>query len=324
VKAAVLVTQRLPGSALSRLETACDVDVHAERERLSSDALRQRLSGKRGMVCLVTDTIDRGVIDAAVDLEVIANVAVGFDNIDVAHAQSRGIVVTHTPDVLTEAVAEFTWGLILSLTRRIAEGDRLTRSGRWTGWALDFMLGMELRGKRLGIIGPGRIGRAVAARAGVFGMNVVATGHSARAAKQTTTDSVPDDIRQMTLDELLVTSDVVSLHVPMSDGTRHLINRQTLTRMKRTAFLVNASRGSVVDEAALVWALDERLIAGAALDVFEREPAVHEGLLAFDTVVLAPHLGSATRETRTAMAELAVANVVAVVSGEEPLTPVTL
>ena len=324
MKATVLVTQRLPGSALSRLETACDVDVHAERERLSSDALRQRLSGKRGMVCLVTDTIDRGVIDAAVDLEVIANVAVGFDNIDVAHAQSRGIVVTHTPDVLTEAVAEFTWGLILSLTRRIAEGDRLTRSGRWTGWALDFMLGMELRGKRLGIIGPGRIGRAVAARAGVFGMNVVATGNSTRAAKQTTTDSVPDDIRQMTLDELLVTSDVVSLHVPMSDGTRHLINRQTLTRMKRTAFLVNASRGSVVDEAALVWALDERLIAGAALDVFEREPAVHEGLLAFDTVVLAPHLGSATRETRTAMAELAVANVVAVVSGEEPLTPVTL
>lgn len=318
----VLVTQRLPGSVLSRLETVCDVDLHAERDPLTPEALRARVVGKRGMVCLMTDTIDRDVIDAGPDLEVIANVAVGFDNIDVAYARSRGIVVTNTPDVLTEAVAEFTWGLILSLTRRIAEGDRLIRSGRWTGWALDFMLGMELGGKRLGIVGPGRIGRAVAARASGFGMSVVASGSDDEASRQATPESDPDDIRRVTLDELLVTSDVVSLHVPMSDETRRLIDRRALTRMKRTAVLINASRGSVVDEEALVWALEEHLIAGAALDVFEREPEVHEGLLALDTVVLAPHLGSATRETRTAMAELAVENVVAVVSGDAPLTPV--
>jgi len=313
----VLVTQRLPGVALSRLATVCHVDLHSDRERLSPEVLRVRVAGARGMVCLVTDTIDRDVIDAAPDLQVIANVAVGFDNVDVAHAQSHGIVVTNTPDVLTEAVAEFTWGLILSLTRRIAEGDRLIRGGRWTGWALDFMLGTELGGKRLGIVGPGRIGRAVAARAGGFGMDVVASGRATR-------KGAVDDIRRVTFDELLVTSDVVSLHVPMTDGTRHLIDRKALTRMKRTAVLVNASRGAVVDEAALVWALDERLIAGAALDVFEREPSVHEGLLGLDTVVLAPHLGSATRETRTAMAELAVANVMAVIQGEAPLTPVRL
>lgn len=269
------------------------------------------------MVCLVTDRIDRAVLDAATDLKIVANVAVGFDNIDVAHAHARGVVVTNTPDVLSEAVAEFTWGLILSLTRRIAEGDRLIRAGRWTGWALDFMLGMELRGKRLGIVGPGRIGRAVAARSAAFGMDVVASGSPGGKP-----DAAGASIPRMSLDELLVTSDVVTLHVPNTDQTRHLIGRRALTRMKRSAVLVNASRGSVVDEEALVWALKERLIAGAALDVFEREPAVHQDLLSFENVVLTPHLGSATRETRTVMAELAVANVLAVIDGRPPLTPV--
>lgn len=322
MKPSVLVTQRLPGAALSRLETGCNVDLHAERERLSPAALCARVKGKQAMVCLVTDTVDRAVLDAATDLRVIANVAVGYDNIDVAYAGSRGVVVTNTPDVLTQAVAEFTWGLILSLTRRIAEGERLVRGGRWSGWALDFMLGTELGGKRLGIIGPGRIGRAVAARAGVFGMDVVACGRHPPVIRPTAAAPGSEQIQRVALDELLVTSDVVSLHVPLSEHTRHLISRQALTRMKRTAFLINASRGQVVDEAALVWALEERLIAGVALDVFEREPLVHRGLLAFETVVLAPHLGSATRETRTAMAELAVANVLAVVNGEPPMTPI--
>jgi glyoxylate reductase len=245
------------------------------------------------------------VIDAAPQLKVIANVAVGYDNIDVAAARDRGVVVTNTPDVLTNAVAEFTWALILSVTRRVAEGDRMVRRGAWKGWALDFLPGMELAGKQLGLVGRGRIGLAVADKAAAFGMRAVFARHD------------------MSLDELLVTSDVVSLHVPLTDGTRHLIDRKALVRMKRSAYLVNTSRGPVVDEEALAWALNEGLLAGAALDVYEREPEVHASLLAHENVVLAPHIGSATRETRTAMAELAVRNVVEVLAGRPAVTPVS-
>ena len=308
----VLVTRRIPAAVLSLLESTCDIDLHAEPIGLSPQALQERVRGKAGLVCLVTDRIDRAVIDAGTDLQVIANIAVGYDNIDVGYAADRGVVVTNTPDVLTEATAEFTWGLILAVTRRIVEGDRRVRAGGWTGWALDFMLGAELRGKQLGIVGPGRIGRAVAARATAFGMQVAFAG----------TKRASFGSESVSLDQLLVTSDVVSLHVPMTENTKHLIDRRALTRMKRTAYLINASRGQVVDEEALVWALGEHLIAGVALDVYEREPAVHPGLLSCENVVLAPHLGSATRETRTAMAELAVANVVAVLDGRPPLTPV--
>jgi glyoxylate reductase len=280
---------------------------------MTPDALAARVAGKQGMICLLLDRVDRRIIDAGRDLQVIANVAVGYDNIDVSYAAARGIIVTNTPDVLTEAVAELTWGLILAVTRRIAEGDRLVRSGKWAGWALDFMLGMELGGKRLGVIGAGRIGRAVAARAGAFGMQVV----FAEIAPP------PDDTATLvSFDELLIGSDVVSIHVPLSDQTRHLIDRRALARMKRSAYLINTSRGPVVDEAALAWALREGLIAGAALDVYEREPAVNQDLLGLDNVILAPHLGSATRETRTAMAQLAADNVIAVLSGRPPITPV--
>ena len=271
---------------------------------MPADELKKRLAGKRALICLLTDRVDASVIAGAPDLAVVSNIAVGYDNIDVPAMKARGVVVTNTPDVLTEATAELTWGLILSATRRIGEGERLIRRGEWKGWALDFMLGMELRGKQLGIVGRGRIGRAVAAKAPAFGMTAVFAKHD------------------MSLDELLVSSDVVSLHTPGTAATRHLIDRRALARMKRSAFLVNTARGPVVDEEALVWALGERLIAGAALDVFEKEPAVHPGLLAFENVVLAPHLGSATRETRTAMADLAVSNALAVLDGRAPLTPV--
>jgi glyoxylate reductase len=205
--------------------------------------------------------------------------------------------------------------MILSVTRRMVEGDRLIRQKAWKGWALDFMLGMELSGKQLGIIGPGRIGRAVAARAPAFGMEVVFASRSRETVVASEKALVP-------LDELLVTSDIVSLHVPLKPETRHLINRQTLARMKRSAYLINTARGPVVDEEALNWALDERLIAGGALDVFEREPEVHPGLLQRSNVVLVPHLGSATHETRVAMADLAARNVEAVLQGRPPLTPV--
>jgi glyoxylate reductase len=250
-------------------------------------------------------------MDAAPNLKVVANIAVGYNNIDVPAARARGIIVTNTPDVLTEATADMTWALIMDITRRVSEGDRLIRRGDWKRWSLDFMLGMELRGKQLGIIGYGRIGRAVAVRASAFGMRVAHAG--ARATPGS--DTIP-------IDRLLATSDVVSLHCPLTPETRHLIDQAALARMKRSAFLINTSRGPVVDEAALAWALKERMISGAALDVYEDEPKVHPDLLKLENVVLSPHLGSATTETRTAMADLAVRNVIAVLSGQAPITPV--
>ena len=309
----ILVTSRVPSSVLTRLKTVGQVELVTDH--LTPAALQERVSGKRALVCVTTDRIDSAVINAGCDLEIIANIAVGYDNIDLAAAASRGISVTNTPGVLTEAVAELTWGMILSVTRRMAEGDRLIRQKAWKGWALDFMLGMELSGKQLGIIGPGRIGRAVAARAPAFGMEVVFASRSRETV-------VASEERLMPLDELLVTSDIVSLHVPLTPETRYLINRRTLARMKRSAYLINTARGPVVDEEALNWALDERLIAGVALDVFEKEPEVHPGLLQRSNVVLVPHLGSATHETRVAMADLAARNVEAVLQGRPPLTPV--
>ena len=297
----VLLTRRIPSSVLSRLEAACEVDLY---EPSGPAELKARLRGKQGLVSVLLDRVTADVLDGADELKIVANIAVGHDNIDVAAARSRGIVVTNTPDVLTEAVAEFTWALILAAARRVGEGERLVRSRGWKGWALDFMLGTELRGKQLGIIGRGRIGRAVAAKAPAFGMTAAFAKHD------------------VSLDELLIGSDVISIHTPLTPQTRHLIDRRALARMKRTAILVNTSRGPVIDEEGLAWALRERLIAAAALDVYEREPIVHDALLTLENVVLAPHLGSATRETRTAMIDMAVSNVVAVLSGRPPLTPV--
>ncbi len=316
---AVLVTRRVPSSVVARLEERCVVDLHEGPDAIPPEALKARLEGKQALMCVLTDRIDGAVLDAAPGLRIVANIAVGFDNIDLAAARARGVVVTNTPDVLTEATADLTWGLILSVMRRIGEGERLVRRGAWAGWALDFMLGSDLRGKQLGIIGLGRIGRAVAMRAGAFGMRVAFTtvedGSSAGQA-------AAGGWARLGLDELLTSSDVVSVHVPLLPSTRHLLDRRAILRMKRRAYLVNTSRGPVVDEAALAWALREGLIAGAALDVFEEEPRVHPDLLGLEHVVLAPHLGSATIETRTAMADLAARNVLAVLAGGAPLTPV--
>lgn len=315
LRPSVLVTRRLPGAAVALLEAHADVDMHTGEVGLTPDALHVRLRGKAGLVVLLGDRIDRAAIDAGESLKVIANVAVGYDNLDVAYGASRGIAVTNTPDVLTDATADFTWALILAVTRRLGEGERIVRAGAWRGWAFDFMLGSSLAGKQLGIIGGGRIGRAVAKRADGFGMSVAV--YSRRPVDW------PGAVA-MGLDQLLATSDIVSLHVPLTPETRHLIDQKALARMKRTAYLINSARGPVVDEAALAWALGERLIAGAGLDVFEREPDVHPDLLPLEQAVLAPHLGSATRETRLAMADLAVQNVVAVLQGQPPLTPIRI
>jgi glyoxylate reductase len=321
VKPGVLLTRRIPPAVLRRLEEACAVDRHDADCAIPRHELLARVRGKQALLCLLTDRVDAEVLDAGSDLKIVANIAVGFDNVDVAAARRRGLVVTNTPDVLTEATAEFTWALILAATRRVSEGERLLRRGEWTGWALDFMLGMELRGKQLGIIGLGRIGAAVATRAPAFGMRVAACSLDG-AEPPWPAGAVPPPVEMMALQDLLSTSDVVTLHVPLTPSTRRLIDDRALSRMRRSAFLVNTSRGPVVDEAALAAALRERRIAGAALDVYEHEPRVHQGLLGLENVVLAPHLGSATTETRTAMAALAVDNVLAVLSGRPPLTPV--
>jgi glyoxylate reductase len=262
---------------------------------------------------MLTEQLEPAAIDAGRQLKIIANVAVGYNNIDVAYARSRGIVVTNTPDVLTESVANFTWALILGITRRLSEGERLVRLGQWKGWAFDFMLGADLAGKQLGLVGFGRIAGAVARKAGVFGMRV------AYASRRQVNGSASEF---MSLDRLLNTSDVLSLHVPLTAETHHLIDKRAFARMKRSAYLINTARGPVIDEAALAWALEQRLIAGAALDVYEHEPVIHPDLLHLENVLLVPHLGSGTTETRTAMADLAAENVVAVLSGRPPLTPV--
>ena len=312
----MLVTKRLPSAALARLDEACDVDLNDRDTFLTHDELVARVRGKQGLIALLPDTVDRAVLEAGLpDLKVVSAVAVGINNIDVKTAGELGVVVTNTPDVLTESTADLTWALILGVMRRVAEGDRLVRRGGWKAWAFDFMLGTELRGKQLGIVGFGRIGRAVAARAATFGVRVAYLARQAGRPRLEGAEPMP-------FDKLLSTSDIVSLHCPLTPDTRHLINQTALARMKRSAYLVNASRGPVVDEAALAWALKNRLIAGAGLDVYEDEPAVLPELLALENVLLSPHLGSATSETRTAMADLAARNIVAVLTGQPPLTPV--
>ena len=309
----ILVTRTLPSSIVSRLEPVGSVEVYSGDGTMPHEELLARVADKDAVVCMLTDRIDKSVIDAAARLKIAANVAVGYNNVDVPYAKSKGVIVTNTPDVLTESVADFTWALILAITRRLSEGERLLRRGGWKGWAFDFMLGSELRGKQLGIVGFGRIGQAVAARAAAFGMRVAYSGRQDRGAA---------GAEFMSFDRLLNSSDVVSLHVPLTNDTRHLIDKKAIARMKRSAYLINTARGPVVDEEALAWALQQHLLAGAALDVYEKEPEVHPDLLRLENVLLVPHLGSGTTETRTAMADLAVRNVVEVLSGRVPLTPV--
>lgn len=318
----VVVTSRLPSAALDPLHEACDVEYRDETGPMPREQLLQRVRDADGLICLLTDPIDREIIAAGERLRVICDVSVGYNNIDVAAARERGIMVTHTPDVLTDATADLTLGLMLGIMRRLTEGDRLIRRGGWTGFSFTFMLGADPRDKQLGIVGMGRIGEAVARRAAMFGMSIAYVPSPRQAKEGPRREFDGFTAVPMNFDELLTTSDVVSLHVPLTDATRHLIDQKALVRMKHSAYLVNVARGPVVDEAALAWALREGVISGAALDVFEQEPEVHPDLLPLENVMLVPHLGSATRETRTAMAQLAVKNCLQVLAGEAPVTPV--
>jgi lactate dehydrogenase-like 2-hydroxyacid dehydrogenase len=313
-KPSILLTGKIPSSVVATLESIGDLDQFRRDgvDVMPHDELVARVAGKQALVSMITDAVSRDVIEAGRDLKVIANAAVGYNNIDVAAARERGIIVTNTPGVLTDATADLTWALILGITRRIGEGERLVRRGAWKGWTFDFMLGAEVRGKQLGIVGYGGIGRAVAARGRAFGMRIAYTSR---------TPKHDPEAEAMPFDRLLATSDIVSLHCPFTPETRHLIDQPALARMKRSAYLINTSRGPVVDEKALAWALRMHLSAGAGLDVFEEEPRVEPELLALENVMLVPHLGSGTVETRTAMADLAARNVAAVLSGQAPLTP---
>ena len=315
----VVIARRVPAPALERLQAEHDTWVSPHDRALTPDELRAAVAGAEGVVTMLHDRVDDALLDAAgPGLRVVANVAVGYDNIDVEACRARGVVATNTPGVLVDATADLAMALILMVTRRLAEGERLIRRQEPWAWALDFMLGSGLQGRTLGIVGLGAIGQATARRARAFGLCIAYSGR--RRADPAV--EVELQARALDLDELVATSDVVSLHCPLDASTRHLMDERRLRLMRADAFLVNTGRGPLVDEAALARALREGWIAGAALDVFENEPEVHPDLVELDRAVLVPHLGSATVETRTAMAQLAVDNCLAVLAGQPATTPI--
>jgi glyoxylate reductase len=314
----VFISNVLPAEALRLIPREISVDLNDNDRPLPKAELIRRLKGKDGLICHIISTIDEEVLAGAPGLKVVSNVAVGFNNIDVAAARRHGVVVTNTPDVLTETTADFAWALLMAAARRVVEADQFARSGQWTRWQWDLLWGNDVHGKTLGIIGFGRIGRAVARRALGFGMRLLyhdAVRADAAAERELKATYVEPDT-------LLRDSDFVSLHTLFIPETRHLINERNLRLMKKTAILVNAARGPIVDEAALVKALTEGWIAGAGLDVFEEEPKIHPGLLPLKNVTLAPHIASASLDTRLAMANLAVRNCLAVLDGKPAITAV--
>jgi len=310
----VLVTAKLPQGVIQEIADQFDVQANEKTQPFSRDELLERVGGIDGLLSTITDRIDEEVYDRAPGLRIVANYGVGFDNIDIPGATARGIMVTNTPGVVTNATADITFALILAVARRIVEGDRMTRSGGFKSWAPMHFLGTEVTGKTLGIVGLGRIGRAVARRARSFDMEVLY--FSRNPLKRTEEEEL--GVAFAPLEDLLARSDFVSLHVPLTPQTRHLISHKELSLMKPSAFLINTSRGPVVHEKDLVEVLKQGRIRGAGLDVYENEPALTPGLVDLDNVVLLPHLGSATVETRTRMAEMAAANLLAGLRGERP------
>src|SRR5271165_912642 len=312
-KPRVFSTHALFPDARKILDGACDVEYWTDSERPPRDEFLRRIKAKEGLVCLLTEKINEELLRAAPKLRIASNVAVGFDNIDVEACTKRGVVATNTPGVLDETTADFAWTLLMAVARRLGQGEQLARSGNWKGWNLDQLCGADIWGKTLGIVGFGRIGRAVARRASGFNMRVIYT--DAVRAPEDAEKAVNATFQDM--NALLADADFLSVHVPLLAETRGLFDAPKFYRMKRTAFLINTSRGPVVDEAALVAALESKTIAGAALDVYENEPFIHPGLKRAN-VILAPHLGSATVETRTKIAVKAATNLVAIFKGQMP------
>lgn len=313
MKFKVFITRVLPLLATEQAEQACQVILNQEDRGLTKDELKAWVSEADGVISIVADVIDDDVMATAPKLKVISNVAVGYNNIDVDSATRRGILVTNTPGVLTETTADFTWTLLMAAARRVVEGDRYVRAGRFTEWKLTMLLGDDIYGKTLGILGLGRIGKAVARRAQGFEMRILYYDVVRDQAAERELGVV-----HATKEEILREADFLTLHVQLLPETRHYIGERELRMMKPTAYLINASRGPVVHEAALVRALSEKWIAGAGLDVYEEEPKIHPGLMGLENVVLAPHIGSASHETRLKMATMAVENCLSALSGKRP------
>ena len=311
----VFITRQIPEEGIKLLKKYCQtVEVNPYDRPLSYDELLRQVKGRDAILTMLSDRIDAYLISESNGLKVIANYAVGYDNIDIKAATAKGIVVTNTPGVLTDSTADMAWALLFAITRRIVEGDRLTRAGKFVGWAPMLLLGGDIVGKTLGIVGAGRIGTAMTMRARGWYMKVLYTTQSNR-------NVVLEEIlgaKRVDLETLLKESDFISIHTPLSEKTKHLIGTKELSLMKKTAYLINTARGAVIDEEALVIALRNKQIAGAGLDVYEEEPKLKPGLAELDNVVLAPHLGSATIEARTKMSVIAAENIIAVLNGQKP------
>ena len=319
----VFVTRRIPQAGITMLqEKGYEVVVSEKDGVLTKEELLSALAAKPydAVLCLLTDMIDAEVFAAAPQAKIFANYAVGYNNIDLGAAKEKNVMISNTPGVLTETVAEYAFAMIMALTKRIVEGDHYARAGKYEGWAPELLLGTDLRGKKLGILGAGRIGAQVAERAyRGLGMDIVYYDVKANNALEAATNAVYYD----TVEGVLKAADVVSVHVPLLDSTKHLINAERLAMMKPSAYLINTSRGPVVDEVALVAALKGGVIKGAAIDVFENEPAMAPGLTDLPNVIITPHIASATEETRSKMSEMAAGNIIAVFEGQTPPNLIT-
>ncbi len=310
----VYVTRPVFDETIERLKREVDVELNSEERILSKKELIDRLRDKDGALTLLTDAVDLEVLQSAPRLKVVANFAVGFNNVEIDSATGLGVAVTNTPGVLTETTADFAWTLLMAAARRVAEADKFARAGKFKSWGPKMFLGHDIYGKTLGLIGLGRIGQAVARRASGFNMRVVF--HDTEAIPERVVDEL--GVTRLPLDELLKISDFISLHVPLFPETQHLLNDRTFALMKPNCIVINTSRGPVVDEKALVRAVKDRKIAGAGLDVFEREPEIDPELFEIENVVLAPHIASASHETRLKMCTMAADNLLAVLKGQRP------
>jgi glyoxylate reductase len=319
MKPKVLITRKILPEALDYLKKHVNYEIGALDRNLTKQELIEKIGDKEGLLSLLVDTIDKEVLDSAKSLKIIANCAVGYNNIDIEEVRRRRILVTNTPGVLTETTTDLTWALILAVARRIAEADRFTREKKFKGWELDLFLGKEISGKRLGIIGMGRIGKAVALRACAFDMETVYSDPHRLSPE----DEKKYNATYLSLDELLSTADIITIHAALTPETFHLLSKQKISLIKKDGILINVARGSIVDEKALAEALEKGQIWGAGLDVYEREPEIEDKLFSLNSVVLLPHIGSASYETRLKMAMMAARNLILGVRGEQPENLVT-
>jgi len=317
----VFVTGKLSDKAFDALQNFAQVDAYESDDPMPREQVEARLAGKDALVCILGDKVDSHLFQKRPQLKLVANVAVGYDNINIADANNAGVLITNTPGVLDNATADLAFGLLLSAARRIVEADGFVRRGEWKGWKRELMLGAELHGKTLGIVGMGRIGKAVAKRARAFGLNII---YARKGEDKKADDALKKafEAERVTLSELCKRADFISIHCPLGQETRHLLGKAEFALMQPHCVLVNTSRGAVIDEEAMIEALENNRIAGCGLDVFEREPHVPERLIALPNVVLAPHIGSATKETRAGMDELAVKGLVEAFSGKLPANAV--